>query len=328
MSGNIPAPLSAPAPIARGPPPGSLPALMGENLSQKALQQLLAEIGDLLGVRLECGRVAVASYVANTMNPAAANNAQMNMTHEKPLFDVLGDARADSDHIALILNTLGGDGGLPTRIVRFVKEDLKATSFHVVVPHLAKSAGTLLGFASDGVVTGQTSQFGPIDPQLPRITNAGQTWVSARAVKESYEKLLGATLATLPPAAQIGVMANIDWLLHQQALDAIQYTKEFIARIKSTTHQGLKEADVVRELIETPLAHGSDVSPTKLAGYGLPVVQLTPNDSLWIKLSEYLGRSLKCLQMEQAPPPTTGLLLFESARITIGTNGLLQPVAK
>ena len=72
--------------------------------------------------------------------------------------------------------------------------------------------------------------------QLPRITNAGQTWVSARAVKESYEKLLGPTLKDLPPAAQIGVMTNIDWLLHQQALDAIQFTKEFIARIKTTTH--------------------------------------------------------------------------------------------
>ena len=126
----------------------------------------------------------MASYISNTMNPAAAANAQMNLTHEKPLFDVLTDARADSEHMALILNTLGGDGGFPTRIVRFVKEDLKASSFRVVVPHLAKSAGTLLGFASDGVVTGITSQFGPIDPQLPRITSAGQTWVSARAVKD------------------------------------------------------------------------------------------------------------------------------------------------
>lgn len=262
------------------------------------------------------------------MNPAAAANAQMNLTHEKPLFDVLTDARADSEHMALILNTLGGDGGFPTRIVRFVKEDLKASSFRVVVPHLAKSAGTLLGFASDGVVTGITSQFGPIDPQLPRITSAGQTWVSARAVKESYEKLLGATLKGLPPAAQIGVMSNIDWLLYQQALDAIQYTKEFIAKIKATTHHGLKDGDVVRELIETPLSHGSDVSPTKLAGYGLPVLQLGQTDPLWVKLTEYLTRTMKSLQMEQAPPPATGLLLFESPRMTIGTNGLLQNPGK
>ena len=173
-----------PSPLPRSPPPGSLPSILGENLSQKVRQQLLGETGVLLAEKLSVETVAVASYISNTMNPAAAANAQMNLTHEKPLFDVLTDARADSEHMALILNTLGGDGGFPTRIVRFVKEDLKASSFRVVVPHLAKSAGTLLGFASDGVVTGITSQFGPIDPQLPRITSAGQTWVSARAVKD------------------------------------------------------------------------------------------------------------------------------------------------
>lgn len=321
---------SSPPPVApvRSAPPGSLPGILGENLSQKVRQQLLVELGALLAKNLKLESVAVASYVANTMNPAAANNAQMNLTHEKPLFDVLTDARADSDHLALVLNTLGGDGGFPTRIARFVKDDLKATSFYVVVPHLAKSAGTMLGFASDGVVSGPTSQFGPIDPQLPRITNAGQTWISARTVKESYEKLLRPTLKSLPPAAQIGVMSNVDWLLYQQALDAIQGTKEFVAKVKATTHKGLKDGDVVRELIDTPLSHGGDVSPSQLAGYGLPVTQLAATDPLWPKLSEYLTRTLKSLQMEQAPPPLTGLLLFESPRMTIGTNGLLQPPGK
>ena len=44
----------------------------------------------------------------------------------------------------------------------------------------------------------------------------------------------------------------------------------------------------MRELIDTPLAHGSDVSPTKLAGYGLPVLQLAAADPLWAELTEYL----------------------------------------
>ena len=101
-------------------------------------------------------------------------------------------------------------------------------------------------------------------------------------------------------------MSNIDWLLYQQALDAIQYTKEFIAKIKATTHHGLKDGDVVARTHRDPLSHGRDVSPTKLAGYGLPVLQLGQTDPLWVKLTEYLTRTMKSLQMEQAPPRRPG----------------------
>jgi hypothetical protein len=301
---------------------------MGENLSVQHRQAMLRELGPLFATKLGLPSVAVATYAANTMNPAAANFSQMNATHEKPLFDVLSDARADSENIALILNTFGGDGGFPTRIVRFVKDDLEAKRFYIVVPHFAKSAGTLLAFASDGVLTGPTSQFGPIDPQLPRLTNVGQTWVSARAVTESYEKLLGPTLKDLPPAAQIGVASSIDWLLYQQALDAIHYTKDFIARIKKTTCTGLKEAEVVRDLIDTPLSHGTDVSPKVLEGYGLPVIHLDPTEDAWTKLFEYQTRVLKSLQMEQAPPGSAGIILFESPHLTIGFNGPLPVPGK
>ena len=139
----------------------------------------------------------------------------------------------------------------------------------------------------------------------------------------------GPTLKTLPSAAQIGVMSNVDWLLYQQALDAIQYTKEFVVNIKKNNHTALKDADVIRELIETPLSHGSDVSPARLAGYGLPNIHLDGANPLWPKLTEYFTRVLKSLQMEvQGPPGATGLLLFESPRVNMTMNAILGPLGK
>lgn len=325
MSGK---PVPAPSPVALGPPPGSLGAILGENLPVRVRQQLLRELGDLLSAKLELPNLALASYVANTLNPAAANNAQMNLSHEKLLFDALTDARKDSENLGLVLHTLGGVGDFPSRIVRFVREGLKARTFIVLVPQLAKSAGTLLSLAADRVVTGPASQFGPIDPQLPRVTNAGQMWVSARAVKESYETLLGPKLKDLPPSAQMGVATTIDWLLYQQALDSIRYTKDFVANVKSGIHSGLKEAEVVRDLIDTPLSHGSDVSPAKLSSYGVPVVDLPLGDPVWQKLDEYHSRALRGLLMELAPPPAASLVLFESPRTSFAINAVLQSPGK
>ncbi len=282
----------------------------------------------MLAERLGSPSMALAAYVANTMNPAAANNAQMNLSHEKLLFDALADARRDSENLGLIVNTLGGAGDFPTRVARYVREGLKASGFVVIVPQLAKSAGTLLTFAADRVVAGPSTQFGPIDPQLPRVTNAGQTWVSARAVKESYEKLLSPTIKSLPPSAQIGVATSIDWLLYQQALDSIQYTKDFVMNVKAKIHTGLRETEVIRELIETPLSHGTDVSPARLAQFGLPVLELPPADNLWTKIDEYHSRALKSLMMEMAAPPQASLVLFESPRTSFGINALLQPPGK
>jgi len=325
MSGNPGVPPTA---LSLGPPPGSLGAILGENLPVRVRQQLLREAGTLLSETLGLPNFSIAAYVANTLNPAAANNAQMNLAHEKLLFDALADARRDSENVGLILNTLGGVGDFTTRVVRFIREGLKARTFVVLVPQLAKSAGTLLSLAADKVVTGPASQFGPIDPQLPRVTNAGQTWVSARAVKESYEKLLGPKLKELPPSAQMGVATTIDWLLYQQALDAIQYTKEFVANAKSHTHSTMKEVEIVKDLIDTPLSHGSDVSPSKLASYGIPVVDLSSNDPLWQKIDEYHARALKGLLGEMAPPPATSLVLFESPRTSFAINAVLQPPGK
>jgi hypothetical protein len=313
-----------PAPVALGAPPGSLGAILGENLPVRVRQQLLRELADLLSTKLELANMALASYVANTLNPAAANNAQMNISHEKLLFDALTDARKDSENLGLVLHTLGGVGDFPTRIVRYIREGLKARTFVILVPQLAKSAGTLLSLAADKVVTGPASQFGPIDPQLPRVTNAGQMWVSARAVKESYETLLGSKIASLPPSAQMGVATAIDWFLYQQALDAIRYTKDFVATVKSGTHSSLKDTEVVRDLIDTPLSHGSDVSPSKLMSYGVPVIELALGDPVWQKLDEYHSRALKGLLMELVAPPAASLVLFESPRTSFAINAVLQ----
>ena len=156
----------------------------------------------------------------------------MNPSHGKLLYDVLRDCKSRSTNLALFLNTMGGDAQFPGRVVRLIRDDLAFGKFFVVVPEFAKSAGTLVTLASDEAISGPTTQFGAIDPQLPRVTSAGQSWVSARAVRDAYKKLREETIPSLPNGAQVGVASGMDFLLHQQALDAIQSTTELVRRSK------------------------------------------------------------------------------------------------
>lgn len=304
------------------PAPDSLTKILQENPFTQARQALIAELASLLAPKLNKSSLVVATYIANTMNPAATQVSPMNFSHEKPLYDVLAEARTRSPHLALILCTMGGDAAFPARTARLVLEDLGFESFHVVIPHFAKSAGTALTLASNGAVTGPTSQFGPIDPQLPRVTSAGQSWVGGRSVRDAYQKLLNEKLAELPPAAQAGVASSIDWMLYQQALDALLSMKEYVSKIKQTTHTGLREEELVRDLIDSPLSHSTDVSPAKLASYGVPIIQLQRDDPTWAKISEYHTRALRNLNMEQ-PPGMMGVVLFESEHASLATQAPL-----
>ena len=295
----------------------SFPAIMAENLFTKARQRLLIDIEAELSQMFRLESLAICSYVANTMNPAATQFSPMNPTHEKFLYDVLRDCRTRSPNVAIVLNTMGGDAQFPARVIRLVREDLSFSSFHVVIPHFAKSAGTLLALSSDSAVTGPTTQFGPIDPQIPRVSNQGQAWVSARAVRDTYKDLIEEKIPSLPGGAQVGVSSTIDWLLHRQAIDAIQSTRDLINIIHTKYNNNLNVAKIISDLVETPLSHGVDVSPSQLESFGLRIFGLAWDNALWSRISEYYTRALRNLQSEQQQGHT-GIILFESRNVSMG----------
>ncbi len=42
-------------------------------------------------------------------------------------------------------------------------------AFRIIVPDMAKSAGTLMTFGADQILMSDTSELGPIDPQIPHV---------------------------------------------------------------------------------------------------------------------------------------------------------------
>jgi membrane-bound ClpP family serine protease len=67
-----------------------------------------------------------------------------------------------------MVHTLGGSGETAEKIVEMCRRHCDG-EFRVIVPNMAKSAGTLVALGADKIVMGYCSELGPIDPQV-RIT--------------------------------------------------------------------------------------------------------------------------------------------------------------
>jgi hypothetical protein len=85
----------------------------------------------------------------------------------------------------LVLHTLGGDPHAGYRIATFLQ---KATDgFSVVIPKMAKSAGTLISLAALRIIMGRMAELGPLDMQV-RDTES-DLWDSALNETKSLQTL-------------------------------------------------------------------------------------------------------------------------------------------
>ena len=68
-------------------------------------------------------------------------------------------AEAKKDKLFLVLNSPGGDILAAERIVNICRSYFPK-GFDVIVPHMAKSAGTIICFGADAIHMSQTSELG------------------------------------------------------------------------------------------------------------------------------------------------------------------------
>lgn len=106
--------------------------------------------------------------------------------------DVLEEALRGLDlspGLTLLVNAPGGDGLAAERIVR-VCRSYAGGDFEVLVPRMAKSAATMICFGANAVWMSETSELGPVDPQVGWTAEDRVVRMSARELIESYETLL------------------------------------------------------------------------------------------------------------------------------------------
>ncbi len=79
--------------------------------------------------------------------------------------DLLHNVSPNQD-LDFLLQTPGGDTDAADKLIATVRTKVGTGRLRIIVPDYAKSAGTLMVLGADTVVMSDTSELGPIDPQI------------------------------------------------------------------------------------------------------------------------------------------------------------------
>jgi hypothetical protein len=103
-----------------------------------------------------------------------------------PLMDLLHRVPVGSS-IDFLLHTQGGDIDAADKIVRILQRRVGSDGeLRVVVPDYAKSAGTLIAIGAHWIVMSDSSELGPIDPQI----YIRDSWCPAHTYVDGYKSLV------------------------------------------------------------------------------------------------------------------------------------------
>lgn len=104
------------------------------------------------------------------------------------LVDLLHNVPCGED-LDFLLHTGGGDIDAAEKLVLMIRQKVGTATLRVIVPDFAKSAGTLIALGADLIVMSDTSELGPIDPQVIRSDSDGNRMAhSVLSYLEAYEQ--------------------------------------------------------------------------------------------------------------------------------------------
>lgn len=250
------------------------PLFAASNSQRYERQALIRQTQRATGNRLIC-------YVGSPQSPITRDDVL-------PFHDLLRNINTNTN-IDLLLHTSGGDIDATEKIVNMIGDRVGGASFRIVVPDHAKSAGTLMVLGADSVVMSDSSELGPIDPQISRVEGDGQrVWVSVQHHLDAYDKY-AERLAEAPddPVAAL-MLQKFDPAVHQTyigiARRARQLAESFLVRGMFSGGGG-NPTGTAHELLNTKQwhTHSQVISwrDAKDPRIGLKVDYLDPHSEHW-----------------------------------------------
>ena len=218
--------------------------------------------------------------------------------------------------VDLLLQSPGGDIDAAEKIVNLCRS--RSSAFRVIVAESAKSAATLIALASDEIIMSDTSELGPIDPQITITTPQGQT---IRRPAQSFLDGLETIKKQVDEDGELSpayypLLSNLDPALLDYCDKSIrraqQFAKKWLER-SQLNGDPAKAADTAKRLADNQqwLSHGAVIDSGEAKALGLNVKHLDHDDSLW----QYIWR-LYCRYSTDAQ--TEGYeKIFESSDISL-----------
>lgn len=208
------------------------------------------------------------------------------------------------EKLFLVLNSPGGSGLAAERIVNTCRA-YSGNQFVCVIPHMAKSAATMICFGAAEIHMSETAELGPVDPQVPYWPGAvGDTegepmWISAEEYVRSYDNLLTRACGGGAPRIEpfIQQLNRYDSRFIEQLRSAQNLAKDISVRLLATGMMSGTAPIEIEQRINPFLSqsekssHGRMINAAEAKGCGLKVKPISLQSDVWHKLWELYVRS-------------------------------------
>ena len=236
-----------------------------------------------------------------------------------PFVDLLHNVPTGAE-LDLLLHTPGGDIDAAEKLISMLRDRVRSAALHVIVPDFAKSAGTLMVLGADRVVMSDTSELGPIDPQLEVVHGNGhRELVPVQSYLDAYDKYTE-VLRKDPSDVPAQIMLNkLDPATIELCKAIKERAREFAERqlVRGMFRNGGNHTQAASELLDTKRwrSHSQMISwqDAKDPLIGLHVEYLKPQSERWQRYWE-----LYCLQRLAVGDRQK---LYESDYASLGIDG-------
>lgn len=246
----------------------------------------------------------VITYFTSFQHPAA-----MIDDRDRDIIESILQKLDPTKGLDLIINSPGGKPLSAERIINVCKAYSKG--FRVVVPKLAKSAATMIAFGAGLILLGESSELGPVDPQIGYIDQKGEFVIrSAHSIIKGVNDIL-ARIAAVAPNQRVEGLLSLLPPVDQPFLEECKIAQKLSADIairylKMTTFKDLPEKIIdkkpedkisIEEKIgiflnpEKTFSHGRPIMYKEAKEIGLNVEQIKKEDKRWELLLQIYTRS-------------------------------------
>jgi ClpP class serine protease len=199
----------------------------------------------------------------------------------------------------LVLNSAGGDALAAERIVNTCRA-YSGEKFEVVVPHMAKSAATMICFGANVIHMSRTAELGPVDPQIPYADDKGKfRTISAEEYVRSYEENRDVAASGKYPRLEpfLQQLQRYDARLVEQLKSARNLSQNISIRLLQASMMAGRTESEIKKAIDVFLSqekkssHGRMISYSEAEECGLKLKLIDLGSELWNTLWELYVRS-------------------------------------
>lgn len=244
-------------------------------------------------------RAKVVTYFTSFSDP----NAQVSDDDAEMLESLLSVESIGDRPLVLIINSPGGQALAAERIVNVCRAYSK-NRFEALVPHMAKSAATMVCFGAGAIRMSPTAELGPVDPQVAYYPGESDSerpprWISAEEYVRSYDKLIADATSgkakRLEPYLQQLIRYDARYI--EQLRSAQQLSQDISVRLLQASMMNGKTEDQIRKAIQVFLtqsatrSHGRMINAAEAKACGLNIKQIELRSDEWHWIWELYVRS-------------------------------------